>query len=191
MSQLNASNPKLSPDDRYELAAGAQNRERTNSPKHLIVFGLVIVVLSLIILAIAWRSKASAMDDLGKRSRELAQIHQLIDNIQTLERSQEADPLGDENQAISDILSQFKRYAKQSKIEHDIGIPTGSRQPMLNSTKVTYPYSVRDPSLAYLLDWINLSVEQIPGLGVQEMTLKPEAKNWLLKVTYVRHERKE
>tara|TARA_R110002073_G_scaffold118918_1_gene258237 strand:+ start:74562 stop:75152 length:591 start_codon:yes stop_codon:yes gene_type:complete len=196
MTQLNSSSSKLSADDRYELAAVAQNQERTNNPKHLILMGVFIVVISLIVLALAWRSKSAAIEDLDKKSRELAQINQLIEDIQRLEAEQETNPLEDINQPIPDIFSQFTRYATQAKLSQDIGFPSNSNsssrvQPMLNSTRITYPYSVRNPSLASLLDWVNISTEQIPGLGIQELTLKPESQNWLLKVTYVRYERKE
>ncbi len=195
MTQLNPTNTRLSADDRYELATIAQSHERTNSPKHLVILGLFIVIASLIILIFAWRIKAGAIESYSQRANELTRIHQLITNIETLESAQNVNPLQDENQPISDILSQFKRYATQAKIASDIGLPGNNKtsrvQPMLNSTRIIYPYSVRDPSLVSLLDWVQISTEQIPGLGVQGITIKPEAKNWSLKVTFVRYERNE
>jgi len=38
MSTLDARQTRLSADDRYELASRAQNQQRLNAPKHLIVF---------------------------------------------------------------------------------------------------------------------------------------------------------
>ena len=196
MTQLNPTKTRLSDDDRYELATVAQIHERANSPKHLVVLGLFVVLVSLVILIFAWRIKAGAIENNRRKADELTRIHELIANIETLENAQNVNPLQDENQPIPDILSQFKRYATQAKIERDIGLPSNNNktsrvQPMLNSTKIIYPYSVRDPSLASLLDWVQISTEQIPGLGVQEITIKPEAKNWFLKVTFVRYERNE
>jgi type II secretory pathway component PulM len=50
---------------------------------------------------------------------------------------------------------------------------------------------VRDSSLEKILQWIQRSQDQIPGLEVREMTINLNAKVWLVKVTLTRYERIE
>ncbi|MGV6815264.1 MAG: hypothetical protein ACWA5W_09700 [Phycisphaerales bacterium] len=194
MSTINTryDQPRLSKDDRYELAAIAQNQLRLNSPKHLLALGIFCVVISLVILAIAWQSRAGAEKSLAKRQRELTQINQLITQITALEAAQASNPDQDRFKPIPDMLSQLKRFGTQAQLEHDIGLPKNQKSlPEGNAILKKYPYVLRDPSLERLLDWIRISTEQIPGLEVTDLTIKPAKNDWTMTVTLSRYERKE
>ncbi len=190
MSQMNTP-PRLSADDRYELATIAENQARSNRPRHLISFGIVLIAISLVVLFVAWRAKESAHVKLERQNYKLVNIKQIISEIELIESTQSEIENQRENDTISDIYSRFEQCALQANLDVDIGTATRRTQPMGNSKRVVYPYSVRDPSLTKLLDWITISVDQIPGVGVQEIKLSPEKDNWLVKVSFVRFERNE
>ncbi len=183
---------RLSSDDRYELASIAQNQQRLNSPKHLLGLGVFAVILSLIILGIAWQSRASATKALASDTYDLENIRGLIADITSLEASQTNNPNQDQFKSIPDILSQLKRFGVQAGLEHDIGLPIKPKsRPEGNAKLMTYPYSLRDESLEHMLDWIRISTEQIPGLEVTDLTIKPARNDWTMTVTLSRYERIE
>lgn len=192
MSQLNTPQGKLSPDDRYELAARAQNQQRLNYPKHLIGLGLLLVVISLVVLVISWRVRSAAQEANTRVAYELTQIERLITDIQTLEATQATSQDRDRGQPIPDMLSKFKRYGIQAKLENDIGLPKNPKsRPEGNARLMSYPYTLRDPSLERLLDWVRISIDQTPGLGVTSMEIKPAKQDWTMTITLSRYERNE
>jgi len=181
---------RLSADDRYELASRAQNQQRLNYPKHLIVLGVLLVIISIIILVVAWQARAGAQTSNTRRAYQLTQIEALIANIQTLEQSQTTETSQDQFQPIPDILSKFKQYARQAKLSTELGLPNQPKSRMMgNARLMTYPYAIRDPSLEHLLDWVKISTSQIPGLEVTDMMVKPGKQDWLLTITLSRYER--
>jgi len=192
MSSLRTPSGRLSPDDRYELAARAQNQQRLNYPRHLIVLGGLLVFISIVLLAIAWQIRSSAISSNTKKADDLVRIKQYIGDINALALAQKINPRQNEYDRIDDILSQFQRLASQSKLEHDIGLPIRPKTiPVGNARKLTYPYTVRDNSLEHLLDWVKISKEQIPGLEVSDLSIKPNTQDWTLTVTFTRYERKQ
>jgi len=192
MSQLNTPQGRLSPDDRYELAARAQNQQRLNYPKHLIAIGIIVMFASVIILAIAWQTRAKAQSTYSKQSYKLINIESLIGQITALEITQANSQSRDEGQPIPDMLSKLKRYATQAKLENELGLPRNPKsRPEGNARLMTYPYTLRDPSLEHLLNWIKISTDQIPGLAVTDLTIKPANQDWTMTVTLSRYERNE
>lgn len=192
MSQLNTPQGRLSADDRYELAARAQNQQRLNYPKHLIGLGLLLVVISLVVLVISWQVRSAAQEANTRVAYELTQIEQLITDIQTLEATQATSQDRHRGQPIPDMLSKFKRYGIQAKLENDIGLPKNPKsRPEGNARLMSYPYTLRDPSLEHLLDWVRISIDQTPGLGVTSMEIKPAKQDWTMTITLSRYERNE
>lgn len=192
MSSLNTSSTRLSADDRYELAARAQNQQRLNYPTHLIVLGSLLVFVSIVMLVIAWQVRSSAQSTNFKRTNEIVQIEQLISEIQSLKASRASDLTLDQNAPIPDMLSKLKRYAAQANLDNELGIPRNpTSRTEGNARKMTYPYTVIDPSLEHLLDWVKISMDQIPGLEVTDLEIKPTKLSWTMKVTLARYERIE
>lgn len=192
MSALGTSNTRLSSDDRYELAAMAQNQQRLNYPTHLIVMGGMLVFVALIIVVVAWQSRSSASKQLERRGYELEQVKSLITEINALQLSLATKSSLDEFEPILDIYSKLEDFATQAKLETKLGPPSNPQSlPQGNARKKTYPYTVRDSSLEHMLDWINISTQQIPGLEVQDITIKPTAQAWTMVVTLSRYERNQ
>ena len=57
--------------------------------------------------------------------------------------------------------------------------------------RTNYTYTVRDASLEHILAWIEASTQQIPGLAVSTIDIKPTNQTWTVLVTLYRYERIE
>lgn len=191
MSTLDAGGTRLTPDDRYELATRAQSQQRLNSPRHLIMLGLMLLVIALIVLVAAWQTQRSAIDKNAKAARDLVKVENLITEIQGLKLAQQQSGQEDIFQPLPDILSQLQGLARRAEFENELGLPRnpGSR-PEGNAILKTYPYTVRDASLVHLLDWVRLAEDEIPGLEVRELSIQPSNQNWTMSVVLARYERK-
>ncbi len=188
---------RLSDDDRYELASIAQNQQRLNYPQHLILIGIVLVVVSIVALIAGWQSRSGAQKQNIKQANDLVAIENTISQIIALQQAQENDPGQDLLQPIPDMFSRLERYATQAKLESKLVLPKGnsnqtrSRPIAGNATQKIYPYTIKDPSLEHLLDWIEISTGQIPGLEVRDIEIQPAKNDWTMKVTLSRYERNE
>lgn len=183
---------RLSPDDRFELASRAQNQQRLNAPRHLIVLGSMLLVIALIALGVAWQTQSAANEKNNREARDLARIESLIERTETLRATQTANPDDDILKALPDLLSTLDNLGKQAGIESGVGLPRnpGSR-PEGDAILRTYPYNgIRDASLEDLLNWVRLAEEDIPGLHVREISIQPRTNAWSMDVVLARYERK-
>lgn len=192
MTTLDTDARRLSPDDRYELASRAQSQQRLNNPRHLIMLGVVLVIVSLILLVIAWQTQAKAKQKNESRARSLVKIEQLIGEIQALSASQNSSTEQDIYQPIPGILSKLQGYGRQAQLANEVGLPRNSQtRPEGNAKLTTYPYTLRDPSLEHLLDWVRIAKREIPGLQVRELSIQPANQNWTMTVVLARYERNQ
>jgi hypothetical protein len=191
VSTLDAGNARLTPDDRFELASRAQNQQRLNAPKHLIVLGVILLVVSLIALGVAWQTRSSAMQKNEREARNLVKIEGLIGEIGTLRAARENNPNDDILEPLPDILSTFQNLASRAGLQQ-VGLPRnqGSR-PEGDAILKTYPYTnINDDSLENLLEWVRLAEQEIPGMQVRELTLQPRPQSWSMSVVFARYERR-
>jgi Na+-transporting methylmalonyl-CoA/oxaloacetate decarboxylase gamma subunit len=189
MSLQGTSSDRLSVDDRYELAAKAKSQHRLNNPSHLIVLGVLLVFVSIVVLVIAWRVRSAAIETNVRKSNQVVQIDQIIAQIRELEQTQASSSAADRYAPIPDMLLRFKRYAAQAKLSNELGIPKTSTQPQGDARKLIYTYTVRDPSLERLLEWVKISTQQVPGLEINDITIKPSKTDWTITTIFARYER--
>lgn len=189
MSLQGTPSDRLSVDDRYELAAKAQSQHRLNNPSHLIVLGVLLVFVSIVVLVIAWRVRSDAIKTNVLKSNRVVEIDQIIAQIRDLEQAQAGSSAADRYAPIPDMLLRFKRYATEAKLSNELGIPKTSTQPQGDARKLIYTYTVRDPSLGSLLEWMKISTQQVPGLDISDITIRPSKTDWTLTATFTRFER--
>lgn len=192
MSTIDAGNTRLTPDDRYELATRAQSQHRLNSPRHLILLGVLLLVIALIVLAVAWQTRATAIERNELAASKLAQVETLIEEVQTLELIQQNSSTKDMFEPLPDILSTLQTIGQRAQLQNDIGIPRnpGSR-PEGNALLKTYPYNINDPSLEKLIEFARLAQQEIPGLQLSELELEPRNQYWSMSVVFTRYERRQ
>tara|TARA_R110002096_G_scaffold173781_2_gene347992 strand:- start:153360 stop:153929 length:570 start_codon:yes stop_codon:yes gene_type:complete len=184
------SRPRLSADDRYELASRAAMHERQSRPVHFVVFGLIVFVAALIFIAVAWNHNSAANKKLLGNHLAAVNVERMIAQISELESAQTQSTDDDRFSPIPDIKTRIERIGEQMGLS--IPIPRNT-QPRTegNARLLSFPYTVRDESLEKILQWIQQSQTQIPGLEVREITINLNAKSWQTKVTLTRYERIE
>ncbi|MEM9372161.1 MAG: hypothetical protein AAGA55_00830 [Planctomycetota bacterium] len=188
---------RMTPDDRYEIAARAEAGERSNRPIHLVFLAGTVLAIALFAAAMAWRSDASAANDLRRQSAELAMIQARSTTLAGLLQEQVEAPENDQNAPIPDMRSRLRNAAQEAGLDTIPGVPATERESFQNARRVNYRYStrdrnqVRDPSLEKMLNWVSIATERIPGLHVRQISLKPQANSWMMEVTFARYERIE
>ncbi|MFK7882896.1 MAG: hypothetical protein AB8F26_01780 [Phycisphaerales bacterium] len=191
---------RMSEDDRYELAARAEAGARSNRPTHLVLIGAVILFVSVMGVAFAWRSDTKAAKSLERSTTQLTLIKDRAERLATLE-AQASDPESqDLNGPIPEILSRLENLAREAGLEAIPTVPIQDNDGYQDARRVSYVYkngrgrqqtSIRDPSLEKMLTWVSLVTERIPGMHVRHISLTPQANAWMLEVTFARFERLE
>ena len=190
-------NPRLTEDDRYQLAARADAGTRANRPTHLVALALVVLFVALLAALVGWRSDASASNELERRAREMAQISERADRLAQLAAQLANAGDAELNQPIPDMLSRLQNLAREAGLDTLPDVPRTDNEAFDNARRVNYRYDarsrnqVRDASLEKLLTWVNLVTERIPGVHVRQISLTPQANAWSMEVTFARYERLE
>lgn len=183
-------------DRRHEIVAMAARTERGNQPTYLMVIALGLVGVSLVYLLIGWRAQAAA-DALMLAERRNAETVQTA--LGTLRGLQAAGTgAGPKVSESSDtILSRIQRAGADAGLKNAVPLPrTGSGRPSVTNSnkdvaKVTWNYTVKDPSLSALLEFTKRATEVVSGLEVYSVTVRPQAGEWEMTVEFCRWERVE
>ncbi|HCT46706.1 MAG: hypothetical protein CMJ35_14840 [Phycisphaerae bacterium] len=191
MSTLNAENARLTQDDRYELATRAQNQQRLNSPRHFIMLGLLLLVIMLIVLGVAWQTRSAAISQNESAARDLVKVQNLIEEINMLQAAQSSGTETDIYEPLPDLYSTLQSLGTRAQLKNDIGIPRDpGSQTQGNVVLKTYKYTINDPSLGHLLDWVKLAEQEIPGMHAQSLKIQPRTQFWNMEVVLARYERR-
>lgn len=189
MSQMDA---QAASEARFELATIAAGAARRNRPTHLIVFGFVLALAAAIALLVSYlqyQSAQIALRNQGNFGREV------LDRLAELKAWQKvaADGKSKPVSAQSEIGSILQSSAARAGIKNSANlIPSRSQAPTryqdVQRRKISYD-DVRDESLDVLLKWLEGAAKDVPGLEVYDLTIRPEANVWSMKVTFARWER--
>lgn len=182
--------PRLSDDDRYELASRAEARARANRPGHLVALGALGVIVGLLVAAFAWRADAGSARRLDQAASDVATLRTQAERLAEL-RTQMATSSGEDRyRDIPDILSRLGNLAREAGLESVPSVPRQTNDAMTNARRVNYLYeNVRDGSLEDLVRWAELATERIPGMHVRSITIRPQPDAWSMNVTFARFER--
>lgn len=183
---------RIGADDRYELAARASAQERRSRPTHLVVIGTLALLVAIVALALGWRASAGAERTLRANQAESAEIERLLTRIRTLEAAEEQQAGSDPFRPIPDLLTRLTRLGEEVGLANPLSLPENMSPRVYGSSRrLSYPYTVRDPSLDRVLEWIERSMQEIPGLRVRKLAISPNPRFWVVQVTLSRYERIE
>lgn len=185
MSQFGDARP-MSPDDRYELAASARAAERRNRPKHFLGFTGAMLALGLVVLAVAWGTRAASARATAGQERELREIARLSSEIVAKRRLVEEQEGGGDSGRIPD--SRVRELAVRAGM---VSVPPFADVRMdasNNAVRRRYRYAVREDSLEPMLEWVRLVLAEFRGAWVHEIEIKPAGRQWSLDVTFARWE---
>lgn len=174
----------------------AARAERGNQPRHLMVIALAMVVVALIYLLVGWRAQASAEESLRAEKRNAQTVQSALGTLRALQAAGSGSgPKANESSAS--ILSQFQRAGSDAGLKNPVTLPkTGSGRATQTSSnkdvaKVTWVYTLKDPSLAALWEFMKRATDSVGGLEVCSVSLKPVGVDWELTVEFCRWERVE
>ncbi|MFA6045246.1 MAG: hypothetical protein WC718_09690 [Phycisphaerales bacterium] len=183
-------------DRRHEIVAMAARTERGNQPRHLLLISLALVVAALVYLMIGWRAQAGAEQSLREEKRNAETVQNALGTLRALQAAgTSAGPKANESSAS--ILSQFQRAGSDAGLKNPVTLPkSGSGRASQTSSnkdvaKVTWVYTLKDPSLSALWEFMKRATESVSGLEVYSVSLKPVGTDWELTVEFCRWERVE
>lgn len=184
---------RLSDDERYEQALAAAASERRNRPRHLLVVPLLLFMIAGLVLAFAIYSRESSRIRLEQQQQRLDRLVSGIVELRELRAAgQNSGPVG-QLEPIENLLSQMEGFATQAGLAEKPKLPQSRRDRTLGTGVVRqrYVYSgVTDPSLEALLKWLRISIDNVPGLSVYQLSLRPlPGRGWSMDVTFARWER--
>ncbi len=177
----------LSADDRYDLAAQAKASERRNRPKHLLVVSGAVLAIGVLVLVVAWGSRASAAGATVRQERELEKIAQLSSEIVAKRQLLAAQEGGGDDGGIPD--SRVRELATRAGMTSVPPIAVVRRDPSSsNAVRLRYRYTVREETLEPMLEWVRLVLDEYRGAWVHEIVIKPSGRQWSLEIVFARWE---
>lgn len=183
------SRPPLDAEQRFELASIAARDERRNRPAHWLLFATLFFVFSLLALFWAGWSRAAAEKSLGDQRYIAQQTSEICGQILAL-RKQGAEQGDRASQPVSQIRSRLQAIGVEAGIKGKIPLPKDDEERKGASKRVKFTFAnVQDESLPALLGWLDRAVNEIPGVEVYSVSIRPQANQWLLNVTFARWER--
>lgn len=186
---------RLGEDARVELAMSASSQARARRPMGLVVLASVAAAIAL--LAAGWGlvSKSRERERWERLVSTQARVEGMIAEYRQLEERQRAAGETVAGTRVPDLLARMETIATvRAGMREKPPLPreSSSSSPRAQNIIIReYVYeAVRDPSLAALLEWINLAQAEIPGLEVDSVRLTPDQQQWQMRVVFRRWERR-
>jgi hypothetical protein len=185
--------PSAIDDLRQDLTSAAASSQRRNTPLFLVLLSLLGLVLCA---GWAWHCRSLAKD--AARDADLAKLKakEITLAAAKLRGLMEAEAAGNgvrASQPMSQLLSVIEAAGARAGLKKQL--PVGSRVPQPRNAEgwqqVKLTYAVRDESLAAVMKWIDLAQEEVEGLAVSAIKIRPEANEWSVNVTFSRWEKAE
>lgn len=181
---------------RDEVVALAARTERANQPRHLLVIAGVLVLASVVYLVAGWRAQGAAAAELAGEISNAGRVQEALGSLRALQAAgNTSGPKASESS--NSILSRIQQAGADAGLKNAIGVPkSGSGRPAVTNSnkdvaKVTWAYTVRDPSLGALLEFTKRATEGVSGLEIYAVAIKPQAGEWEMTVEFCRWERVE
>lgn len=190
MNDRPAQPDRLSPEQRDDLAFAAARAERRNRPAHWLALATLLFAAALISLAWSGWNIRAAEKRLSDQRSIAAQTAELAGQITRLrERAAGAAGAG-ENQPISQIRSRLQQIGAEAGVTGTIPVPIDETERFGTSVRRKFRFAnVQDDSLPALLSWLDRAVDELPGVEVYSVTIRPQANQWQVSVTFARWER--
>ena len=180
---------RLDADGRAALAASAARRERENRPAFLIVLTTVAFVAALLYLVVSIYDLRAAQKQLDTRRSVATQTVELAGQIVQLRAKASTQGEGG-SQPITQIRSRIQAIATESGVTGRVPVPSDRFDRVGGSIRRRFEFTgVTDESLPSLIQWLDRAVEEIPGLEVYSVSVKPGPTVWQMNVSFSRWEK--
>lgn len=181
----------LTAEDRVAYAAArAAGNERANRPVWAIACAGVVLAGALIALVVSLNARSSANTTLANERARAAKFVELAAAYRRLSESADSSGVKANEPIVPSVLQNPATRAGMVNAASLIPRTDSESRPAtgLIRKRLTFE-NVRDPSLEALLNWVRFATEDVPGLEVYSVTIKPEANVWHMKVVFTRWER--
>lgn len=180
----------LSDDARFELAMNAAGHARRNRPTALVAASGAVFAASLIAALWGFSARVAAREAYRHEQADLAQVEVLKTEWTRLDESAKQAGSADATKPFPYLQSTIESCARNAGLKNVPQPPHLTANPRGPMTSNEYLYQdVKDPSLPALLEWIRQSMQQVPGLEVYQLVLRPQATDWSVNVTFRRLEK--
>lgn len=196
MTTMNAPTPGLDAsaiaDLRFDHSMAAQRSEQANRPRIYVVLALVALIGCVLALLWSWSSYASARRALVAEQATAARAVELAGRLQALKLASVSDSGPRANEPVDRLLSRLESIGRDAGLKNGVPLPGRNRGlTQQGMVQVKLNYELRDISLGALLVWVERAMDEVPGLEVFSLSLRPESQQWVLKVQFSRWERAE
>ena len=176
---------------RGDVAVAASRNERRNRPTHLVVIAIALAAAAAIALLMMVRQRNSARSLLANEQRVGESAVELVAQLREIKAAEESTSIRYGGPESDLTPSKFSNAGAAAGLKQPPRLPDRQFQDrdMGGVHRTKWTYSVKDESMPNLMKWVQLAVRDIPGLEVYSISLKPEATQWSLKVTFSRWER--
>jgi hypothetical protein len=188
VSERGLEQPRLGPDERYELALAGEASARRNRPSHLVVGAGLFFIAACAAMGFTSCQAGQAESDLIRRTAQRDNIAALLVDLEALRRSEDRTDSAATEPYIG-LRSKMEEVARQVGIEGALALPRERRSPEAAGVRMTYDYSIRGASLTPLLGFLRESTAQVPGLRIAGVTVRPRNDQWEMDVSFERWER--
>jgi len=175
---------RLTPDERYEAAAIAAAKQRRNQPRGLVVFGGVLFLGACVALAGAWASRGSARSALQTQREETLEVNRLAAELDAYRAARASNASRTQIYAPDpNFRSKVASLATRAGMQQEPPVPDPSNRTVQGGVRVDWPYTITEPDLSAVLEWVRLVTEQIPGTFVSNIEVKPQGNQWRVEAT--------
>ena len=186
--------PRLSADERDDLAQLAERAEQRNAPRSLVLLALIALLIAGLAVFAAWRRDGRLRADLARRDAELRQINEMAAQYNALQQELNADTDAGGLDPIPDILTRLDAQATRAGVDLTGVNPKTTYDGLGEGLRLRRDsYQLRTASIEAPLRWVRFATSEIPGLRVHGIKLQtpPRARDntWVLDITFARIER--
>ena len=178
---------------RADVAVAASRNQRRNRPTHLVVLAIALAAVSLIALLFMLQRRNDAKTAMSKERGVGDKATELVAQLRELKAAEDSTSVRYGGAESELTPSKFKNAANAVGLKHAPALPLRQAvdKEISGVHRLRWTYEVKDESMPNLMKWVQQVVRDIPGLEVYSISLKPEATQWSLKVTFSHWERAE
>lgn len=172
-----------------ELSRLAARQEQRNRPRVLVTLGVLAVLCGLVYAWMGWRARTDAFD-LAQRAQERDErLRERLAQLASL-RAEEAARGGSEDAGVF-LRSTVERVGREKDLFRLDPPSSPSVTRADTRRREVYTYSVEDESLAAILAFARRAEQEVPGLRVTRVVVRPGAERWNVVLDLARWTRNE
>lgn len=185
--------PQINLDElRQDLTVEAQRSASANRPRHILIGAGALFVVALIAIGLAYTRYAEASSKLESEKTLAKNMVEAAARLRALKEAAAADTGPAPNAPDTQIFSRIEQAGHDAGLTNKVPLPQQSRgSSTAGASQKRYLYELRDASLPAILLWVERCQQEVPGLEVSAIIVRPEAQVWYVKVTFSRWERTE